>query len=175
LAKAYGVAPIMFASAISEEGIVSREVTNEIIINPAFRKRLIDNALRILETKGYYGINIHLEGITNENLEGIAEYIRESAVIFHSEGYKIAITITPMTNINTPKISFEKINYSKLSEYVDGISFTSYEWARTYGYPSSIFPVYALREFWDYAVSIIPSESIFLGITRLNFYPCKWE
>ncbi len=169
LAKTYGVAPMMFASAISVEGIVSDEVTDEIITNAAVRERLINNALQVLEMKGYYGINIHLEGITQDNLDGIAEYIKESAEIFHSKGYRIVITITPITNIDAPKVSFEKIDYSKLSESVDGIAFTSHDWARTYGYPSSIFPVNALREFLDYAVSIIPNELIFLGITTLGY------
>jgi spore germination protein len=169
LAKTYGVAPMMFVSAISEEGIVSSEVTNEIINNPAVRERLFDNALQTLEMKGYYGINIQLEGITPDNLDGIAKYIKEYAERFHSEGYRIVITITPIMNIDTPRVHFEKIDYFKLSESVDGIAFTSHDWARSYSYPSAIFPVNALRELLDYAVSIIPSELILLGITTLGY------
>ncbi len=144
-------------------------MTNEIIKNPAVRERLFDIALQTLEMKGYYGINIHLEGITPDNLDGIAKYIKEYAERFHSEGYRIVITITPIMNIDTPRVYFEKIDYSKLSESVDGIAFTSHDWARNYGYPSSIYPINALRELLDYAVSIIPSELIFLGITTLGY------
>jgi len=170
LAKTYGVAPMMFVSAISEEGIVSSEVTNEIINNPAVRERLIDNALRTMEMKGYHGINIHLEGITHDNLDGIAKYIKEYAERFHSEGYKILITITPTTEIETStNVSFERIDYSKLAEFVDGVIFSSYDWARSSGFPNATYPIYAIRELLDYAVSITPSDQILLGIVTHGY------
>ncbi len=169
LAKTYGVAPMMFVSAISEEGIVSREVTYHILNDPSLQDRLINNALQILKTKGFYGINVYIENMTNDNIDGFAEYLKKASEIFRSEGYRIVITITPVTNIDTPNISFERIDYSKLSGFVDGIIFSSYDWARSYSYPSSIFPVNILREWLDYAVSIIPAEKIFLGVTTLGY------
>ncbi len=169
LAKTYGAAPMMFVSTITDEGNVSREVTYEILNNPSVQDLLIYNALEILKTKGYYGINIYAETITNENINRFAEYLERAAAIFHSEGFRVVITITPITNIDTPNVSFEKIDYSKLSEFVDAIMFSSYEWARSGSYPSAIFPVNVLRELLDYAVSIIPPEKIFLGITTLGY------
>ena len=169
LAKVYGAAPMMFVSTITEEGIVSYEVTYEILNNPSVQDRLINNALLILKTKGFYGINIYVETITYDNIDLIGEYLKKAAAIYHSEGYRIVVTITPVANINTPSVSFEKIDYSKLSEYVDGIIFSSYDWARSYSYPNSIFPVNVLRELLDYAVSIMPPEKIFLGVTTLGY------
>ncbi|GLC81521.1 LysM peptidoglycan-binding domain-containing protein [Lacrimispora brassicae] len=169
LAKVYGAAPMMFVSTITEEGVVSYEVTYDILNNPSVQDRLINNALLILKTKGFHGINIYVETITYDNIDLIAEYLKRASEIFHSEGYRIVVTITPVANINTPNVSFEKIDYSKLSEYVDGIIFSSYDWARSYSYPNSIFPVNVLRELLDYAVSIMPPEKIFLGVTTLGY------
>uniref|UniRef100_UPI0006D142FC LysM peptidoglycan-binding domain-containing protein n=1 Tax=Clostridium sp. NkU-1 TaxID=1095009 RepID=UPI0006D142FC len=78
LAKIYGVAPMMFVSTITEEGIVSREVAYNILNNPSVQDRLIDNALHILKTKGFYGINVYVENITYDNLDSIAEYLKKS-------------------------------------------------------------------------------------------------
>ena len=169
LAKAYGVAPMLFVSTITEEGLTSHEVNYEILNNPSLQDRLIDNALQILKKKGYYGINIYVEDITFDNIDNIADYLKKASAIFRSEGYRIVITVTPITNIDTPYASFEKFDYSKLSEYVDGIIFASYDWARTYNYPNSIFPVDVLRELLDYAVSMIPNEKIILGITTQGY------
>lgn len=170
LAKAYGVAPMMFVSTITAEGVVSREVNYEILNNPSIQNRLVENALQTLKTKGYYGINIYVEDITYDNINSIAEYLEKASAIFHSEGYRIVITITPINkDINNPGVNFEKIDYSRLSEYVDGIIFASYDWARSYSYPSSIFPVDVLIELLDYGVSIIPPEKIFLGLTTLGY------
>jgi spore germination protein len=52
---------------------------------------------------------------------------------------------------------------------VAGITFSSYEWARYYSYPSSIFPINVLRELLDYGVSIIPPEKILLGVATLGY------
>ncbi len=122
-----------------------------------------------MKTKGFCGINIYVERINYENLNSFAEYLRRASERFHSEGYKILITVTPIANIEAPNVSFEKIDYGKLTESVDGIIFSSYDWALSYSYPNSIFPVNVLRELLDYVVSIIPPEKIFLGITALGY------
>ncbi len=169
LAKSFDVAPMMFISTMTEEGIVSREVTYNIINNPTVQDHFIENALYILRTKGFFGINIYAENVTNGNIDSIAAYFKKATAIFHSEGYKVLITITPATNVDIPGVNFEKLDYSKLSEYADGIIFSSYDWARSYSYPSAIFPVNILRELLDYVVSIIPPEKIFLGVTALGY------
>ncbi len=169
LAKTYGVAPMMFVSTITEEGTIIREVTQNILNNPSVQDRLIDNILQMLKIKGYYGINMYIEDITPDNIDSIVEYIQKASAIFHSEGYRVLVTTTPVMNIMGPIVSFEKLDYSRLSGYVDGILFASYDWARFYSYPSSIFPVNVLKELLDYVVSIIPPELLFLGITTLGY------
>ncbi|MEY8356379.1 LysM peptidoglycan-binding domain-containing protein [Lachnospiraceae bacterium 54-53] len=169
LSKTYGVAPMMFVSAITEEGTILREVTYSILNSPSVQDRLIENALQVLRTKGYYGINVYIDNITLDNINNIVEYIRRASVILHSEGYRVLVTITPEWIIDGASVSLEKLDYSLFSEYVDGIVFASYNWARFYSYPSSIFPVNVLRELLDYAVSIVPPEVFFLGLTTLGY------
>lgn len=169
LAKSYGVAPMMFVSTITEEGTIIREVTQNILNNSSVQDRLIDNILQMIKTKGYYGVNMYIEDITPDNINSIVEYIKKASAIFRSEGYRVLITTTPIMNIQGPIVSFEKLDYSRLSGYVDGILFASYDWARFYSYPSSIFPVNVLRELLAYVTSIIPLELLFLGITTLGY------
>jgi spore germination protein len=169
LAKTYGVAPMMFVSTITEEGTIIREVTQNILNNSSVQDRLIDNILQMIKTKGYYGVNMYIEDITPDNISSIVEYIKKASAIFRPEGYRVLVTTTPIMNIQGPIVSFEKLDYSRLSGYVDGILFASYDWARFYSYPSSIFPVNILRELLDYVTSIIPPELLFLGITTLGY------
>lgn len=169
LAKNYGVAPMMFISTISEEGTITREVTRNILNNSSVQDRLFDNILQMIKTKGYYGVNMYIEDITPDNIDSIVETIKKASAIFRSEGYRVLVTTTPIMNIQGPIVSFEKLDYSRLSGYVDGILFASYDWARLYSYPSSIYPVNVIREFLYYVVSIIPPELLFLGITTLGY------
>lgn len=167
LARTYGVVPMMLVSTMSEEGVASREVANNILSNPSVQDRLIENALHIMKTKGLDGINIYLENITSDNTDNIVGYLKRASEMFRSEGYKIMITITP--NIYDFSIGFEKIDYSRLSEYVDGVIFGSYDWAITYSYPSAIYPVNILRGLLDYMIDTIPPEKNYLGITALGY------
>lgn len=169
LAISYDVAPMMFVSTITEEGVTNHEVNLKILNNPSIQDRLIEGYLQILKKKGYYGINIYLEEISLDNIDSISVYLKKASEIFHSEGYRIVITITPIKSIDDTDFSFDKLDYSKITEYVDGIIFASYDWARTFGYPNSIFPINVLNELLNYAVSIIPSEKIFLGLTTVGY------
>jgi spore germination protein len=120
-----------------------------------------------LRTKGFYGINIYLENITSENTDSIVEYLEKASQRFRLEGYIIMITITPV--LGDFSIGFEKVDYSRLSKFVDGVIFGSYDWARTSNYPSAIYPVNILRDLLDYMVNTIPPEKNYLGITALGY------
>lgn len=169
LAKIYGVAPMMFVSTFTEEGISSSEVAYNILSSMAVQDHLIENALQLVKSKGYYGINIYAEYVTFNNIDLVADYLKRAADIFHAAGYRIVVTVTPNMNIESQGVSFERIDYSKLSVNVDGIIFASYNWGRSYSFPSPISPVNVLTELLNYAVSILPSEKIFLGITTIGY------
>lgn len=167
LSRTYGAVPMMLVSTISEEGIASREVTNNILNNPSVQDQLLDNILYIMRTKGFSAINIYVENITYDNIDRIAEYLQRASEMFRLEGYTIMITITPA--LGEYSGGFEQINYSRLSEFVDGVIFASYDWARTFSYPSAIYPVNILRDLLDYMVRTIPPEKNYLGITTSGY------
>lgn len=169
LAVSYDVSPIMFVSTITGDGMVNREVNYFILNNPQIQDMLIQNSLQIIKEKGYHGINIYIDDINYDNIDRLSQYLKRAYQVFHSEGYRMLITITPVTNVDSTGMSFDQLDYSKLSEYVDGIIFASYEWARTFGYPSSIFPVNLLKDLLNYVVTIIPPEKIFLGVTTAGY------
>ncbi|RKD31738.1 glycosyl hydrolase family 18 protein [Lacrimispora algidixylanolytica] len=160
---------MMFVSTITEEGVTDHEINYIILNNTSVQNRLIESSLQILKNKGYYGINLYIENISYDNIDSIADYLKRISEIYHSEGYRIVITITPVTSIDTTGINFDKLGYYRLAEYVDGIIFASYEWARTYSFPSSIFPVNLIIELLDYAVNNIPHEKIYLGVTTVGY------
>lgn len=169
LAVSYGVAPMMFVSTITKEGVIDREVNYKILNDPLIQDRLVEASLQMLKKKGYYGINLYVEDISFDNIDNISNYLKKASEIFHAEGYRIVVTVTPVKNTDNVNVGFERLDYSKLADYVDGIIFAAYDWARTFGYPSSIFPATVLKELLDYAVNTIPSEKIFLGLTTVGY------
>ncbi|MGB8456010.1 MAG: LysM peptidoglycan-binding domain-containing protein [Anaerocolumna sp.] len=172
MAKDFGVAPIMFVSTLTADGTSNNEVFFKLLRDPETQARVIESILHILRTKGYYGVNIYLEYVNLENIDIIANNIKRVADLFHSEGFRVLVTVSPKANIESHGVSFDKIDYSKLAVNTDAVVFTSYEWGMTYSYPSSVTPVIILRELLNYAVSIIPSEKILMGLIPIGY---NWQ
>lgn len=169
LAIEYGVAPMMFVSTFTDQGKSSREVVFNFMRNPDALGRLTDNLLRLLSSRGFYGINIYIEHINLENIDQIAENLNYVADVLHSEGYRVLATITPEFVIEGPVVTFDPIDYSKLAISVDAIVFTSYEWGTSYSYPSSFAPVNIVSEFLNYVNGMIPPEKIFIGLITFGY------
>lgn len=99
MALSNGVAPIMFVSTITREGRINRETNYNILNNSAIQDLLIENSLKVLKNKGYYGINIYIEEISFDNLDKLSAYLKKASDILHPEGYQILITITPLQTL----------------------------------------------------------------------------
>ncbi|MDF2588314.1 MAG: Peptidoglycan-binding lysin domain protein [Anaerocolumna sp.] len=169
LAKSYGVAPMMLMSTLSEHGTSQSNTAYTIINNPEIQDRLIDRVVNILKTKGYYGLNLYLQYITNENITLVEEYINKFSVRLRNEGLRFVLSITPRIFLDRTETSFERIDYSKLSQSVDAILFTSYEWGYSYSPPVSVSPVNIIRDILDYLTSMIPPEKLILGVPIIGY------
>ncbi len=169
MAKEYGVAPMMFVSTFTERGISSGEVVFNLLRNPETVERLTDNVLRILGSKGFYGVNFYLEHISLENIDQVAENLSGIAATLHAEGYRVLVTVTPEIYVENLQITFDPIDYSKIAVSVDAIVFTSYEWGTSYSCPSSFAPVNVVRELLNYVTQMVPPEKIFIGLITIGY------
>jgi spore germination protein len=169
LAKEYGVAPIMFVSSYTAQGVSSKEVVYTFFRNPEALEQLTKKCLDLLRSRGFYGINLYIEHINVDNIDLISKNLEYVASIFHSEGYRVVLTVTPEFIFDEEGVIFEPIDYSSLSSFVDAIVFASYEFGNTYGYPSSFIPVNMTKNLLDSAVTAVPPEKIYLGLITLGY------
>lgn len=169
MAKNYGVAPMMLLSTLSEKGIGSSEVANNMLNNLDVQNNLINNVMKTLKEKGYYGLNIYLKYLRPENRLLVEAYIKRFSERLRSEGYRILITVTPRTNIEGTEITYEAIDYSTISEVVDGMLFLSYDWSYSFGPPASVTPFNIVNEIIINTIKLIPSEKIFLGFPVIGY------
>jgi spore germination protein len=110
--------------------------------------------------------------LTSENRQLYEDFTRKLENRLKSEGYYLFVTITPLVIIQNNLISFEKINYSELGQSTDGIMIMSYNWGYNYGPPVPIISIASMKEFLDYAVTLIPNEKIDLGFSLIGYV---WE
>lgn len=169
MAYEYGVAPVLFISTFTEQGISIKEAVYQILENPEVVDKLMNSLLNILKVKNFYAVNFYLESLNLENIELITDYFRRIADIIHSAGYKIFVTITPEISIEGLQITVEELDYSEIASAVDSIVITSYEWGRAYTYPNATTPINIIQSILDYTIQVIPPEKILLGLIPIGY------
>ncbi len=172
IAKDYGVAPIMLLSTLTGEGTGSIEIDYGILYNQTLVDRHIDKILYILAAKGYYGLNMTFQYINAENRHIYEIYITKLASRLNKEGYKVFVTITPSTVYNVNQITFERIHYSEIAQRANGMTIMTYNWGYSYGPPAPVSSNFMLREFLNYAVTLIPPGKIDIGLPIIGY---DWE
>lgn len=171
-AKDYGVAPLLMISSLSPKGEANVELIYQILLNEEYKNRLINNILNVLRSSGYYGINIMLSEINTTNQNLYLNLLEQASKIFENEGFLFIITINPNTQLIDDQVTFEQIDYSSISQLVNGISFFQYAWGTNTGPPSPVSSDYLARIFLNYVVSETSPEKIVIGTPLIGY---DWE
>lgn len=169
MAKDYGVAPIMLVSTLTEQGESSAEIANILLNSPELQDRLIDNIIAILKRKGYYGLNQYFQFYSVERQQLYIDYIKKLSERLKSEGYRLIITITPRVSIHETEISYEKIDYSLIAQYCDGLLFITYNWGYSYSSPSATTPYNLASIAINNIITTVPPEKLFVGLSVIGY------
>lgn len=169
MAKDYNVAPIMFATALTPQGVGSQEIAYRILYNEELVDHFINEALNLLTLKGYYGINITFQFITPENLQIYNNFCTKLYAVLHPAGFKVFITFSPRLTFENNFYTFEKIDYSYIGNLVDGVYFMFFNFGYAFGPPAPVASVQMMRDLSDYLVQIIPSDKITMGLSVIGY------
>ncbi|HWT73407.1 MAG TPA: LysM peptidoglycan-binding domain-containing protein [Mobilitalea sp.] len=168
-AKAYGVAPIMFLTTLTTQGLGSQETSYKILYDPDLVDRFIENVLNLLNTKGYYGVNITFQFINQENIEIYNNLIIKLVNVVKSAGYYIYITLSPRPVYTLNETAFEEFDYSYIASLVDGILFMSFNFGYSFGPPEPIVSVQLMTDYSKFAVTIMPPEKLTIGLSVIGY------
>ncbi len=172
LAKQYGVRPIMFLSALTEQGKGSYGITHSIISNEQVQDRLIDKVLTNMKLKGYYGLNLAFHNILPEDLTGYVNFIANVTTRLNSEGFEVFVTLTPFTMQYKIGIQYKNTFFTDIGQIANNIILISYLWAAAEISQVAETTVDFLAEYLSYVATQIPPEKIFIGLTRIAY---NWE
>ena len=169
LARSYGVAPIMLVSTLTEEGTFSNELAADLLSDPAMQARLIADIARTLTEKRYAGVDIDFEYVPSEFAAAYVQFIEALHAALSPNGYKVFVALAPKTSATQPGLLYEGHDYAGLGNAADAALLMTYEWGYTYGPPMPVAPINRVREVVDYALSVIPSEKLILGIPNYGY------
>ena len=165
----YGTMPLMHLSTLTEQGNFSNELAHILLTTPTAIKKLYQNVLDTVISKGYYGVDIDFEFLFAEDRERYVEFIKGMTDIMNSNGYICIVALPPKTSDEQRGLLYEGIDYKSLGESANYCFLMTYEWGYRFGPPLAVAPINSVRRVVEYALSRIPNDKILLGISNYGY------
>lgn len=165
-ARSAGAQPLMSIANMRAGGAFSPEIARAIVTDPQVRRRVIDNIIRIVDQKGYAGVDADIENIDRTERAGYVDFLQE---LKQRLGDRILNVAVP------PKWDEETFAYARGHDYAgigrvaDRVYLMNYEFHWVGGPPGAIAPLPSTRRVLLYAASQIPAAKILNGISTTAY------
>lgn len=146
-------------------------LANVILSNPALREKLINNAIQIMDTKGYKVLNIDFENVLPADRENYNHFLQLAVDRLHPKGYLVSTALAPKVSATQGGLLYEAHDYEAHGRIADFVVLMTYEWGYRKGPPQAISPINQMRRVVEYALTVMPAEKIFLGF---QIYARDW-
>lgn len=167
-AYAHRIVPLMVVTNISGDQF-STELATEILSSEPLQNRLLDNAMAIMEEKGYLGLDFDLEYLGAQNRERYNNFMRKARTRVDEKDYFLSSALAPKIRGDMEGVLYEGHDYRAHGEIVDFIFLMTYEWGWTGGPPMAVAPLNSVRRVIEYAASVIPANKIMMGIPLYGY------
>lgn len=169
LAKRYQTAPIMLLSSVTEDGNFNSQRASLLFRDTSLQDKVFDNVLKVMEEKGYIGLDIDFEYVNAEDAGDFQNFLRRAGEKLHSAGYLLHVDLAPKTSAGQEGLLYEAHDYAAIGAIADTVLLMTYEWGYTYGPPMAVAPLNKVWQVVEYGVSAIPSEKILLGLANYGY------
>lgn len=161
-------APLMVITNF-EEGTFKRELATLILSSPELQDKMLDEALAIMNKKGFMGLDFDFEYIGGENRERYNQFLRKAKQRLSPKGYLLSTALAPKLSDDQVGILYEGHDYAAQGQIVDFIFFMTYEWGWSGGPPRAVSPINEVKKVMDYALSKVPKDKIMMGIPLYGY------
>ena len=172
-AKKYKVAPMLCVANISSSGGFDTELIGKILNDKNIQNTLINNIIITLRRKGFRGVIVDFERIPPKDKQNYNDFLKELVRRVHAAGrYLVATALAPKQSSKQVGPWYEAHDYEAHGKIVDFVILMTYEWGWSGGPPRAVAPINEVIKVLNYAVSVIPSYKIMMGVP---YYGYDWK
>ncbi len=164
-----GVQPIMVVSNTKANEGFDSDLAHVIFENQTVQENLINNIISVLNSKKYRGVNIDFEYVYEKDKNSYNQFLQKLVSKLRPLGYIVTTDLAPKTSDTQPGILYEAHDYEAQGKIVDQIILMTYEWGYLYGPPQAVSPIDQVEKVLKYAVSVIPSNKILMGMPNYGY------
>jgi spore germination protein len=152
-----------------ENGTFSRELAATILSSEELQTTVLDNAVAIMQQKGYGGLDVDFEYLGAENREPYNEFMRKAAARLRPLNLLLSAALAPKLSADQPGTLYEGHDYRAHGEINDMVFLMTYEWGWSGGPPMAVSPIDQVRAVLEYALTEIPRSKIMMGIPLYGY------
>ena len=165
----YGVSPLLLLTAMDQNGQFSNLLASQVFNNPTARQMLVQEISRMIELKGYRGVDLDFEYVLPQDTETYVHFVRELSTALNPMGYVVFVALAPKSSSDQQGTLYEGHDYAGMGWAANAALVMTYEWGYAYGPPRAVAPIQNVRRVLDYAVTQIDSNKILLGIPNYGY------
>lgn len=165
----YGTRPVMHLSTLTEDGVFSSQLAEELLSSGEAQASLMQNILMEMRLKSYYGLDIDFEYLGEKNASKYASFVSDMRQYLNSQGYPVMVALAPKTSDEQAGELYAGHDYAALGEAANSVLLMTYEWGYTYGPPMAVSPLMPVSRVIEYALTRIDKSKIFLGLSNYGY------
>lgn len=170
-ARAHRVAPLLTITNF-RGGNFDTELVDSILKSEALQNTLIQSMLSVMREKNYYGVNIDFERISPDMREAYNNFLRRVVAALRPQNFVVSTALAPKDADIRTGAWHGAHDYAAHGEIVDFVIIMTYEWGWSGGPPYAVAPIDLVEDVIRYAVSVIPSRKIVMG---MPLYGYDWQ
>lgn len=169
LSSGFRTANLLTAANILPRGGFSGDIAHAILNDRNVQDTFIGNIETQLSLGGYYGVNLDFEYVYQFDRELYNRFVTRLADRLHYLGYVLVTALAPKYSDSQTGLLYTAHDYAHHGAAADYVVLMTYEWGYLYGPPMAVAPVNMVRRVLDYAVSVIPSGKILMGVPNYGY------
>lgn len=168
-AERYGAKTWMHLSTYTEGDRFDTALATALLSDPELQARLAQTVLKTIEEQGYSGLDVDFEFIGKENAAAYAAFLGRLTALLNPQGYSVTAALAPKTSAEQAGSLYEGHDYGAVAAAVNSVLLMTYEWGYTFGPPLAVSPLPSVRRVLDYALTEMPADKVFLGISNYGY------
>lgn len=164
------VAPLFVLTNIDQRtGNFNSDLASAILRNTRTQEQLLNNIVSVIQEKGLHGLDVDFEYVRASDKENYNAFLQRAVDKLHPLGYTVFAAVAAKARADQPGLLFEGVDYEAIGRIVDRVLLMTYNWGYRYGPPMAVAPLNLVEDVIRYAVTVIPSEKILLGIPNYAY------
>ncbi len=169
MARRERVAPMMVVTNMGEEGGFDSGLAHTLLTDADVQEAYIRNIMKALKAKKYFGLDIDFEYVYPDDREAYNEFLKKISKELRAGGYSLTTALAPKKSGDQEGLLYTAHDYALHGEVADHVILMTYEWGYTRGPAMAVSPLDQVRQVVEYAVSVIPSQKILMGIPNYGY------